>query len=486
MRLRRRRERLADACASRCARCAAACAASRSSSPASRSASRRSRASARSPAASATGSRAKAASSSAATCRSRSASARRATRSARSSNGSGRLSVAATMRAMARAASGETALVEIKAVDAAYPLFGSVTLEPAGDLAAALAQRDGVYRRRRRSGAAGAARSRARRAHHGRQRDHRAARDAQERARQARRRHRLRPAPADQRGGAARDRPGAARQPGALALPAARAGRRRQRPRRAMRWSRPREAQLPDAGWEVRTRANASPALGRNIERFTQYLTLVGLTALLVGGVGVANAVKHYLDRRREVIATLKSLGATGARVFAIYLTEVMLLAAIGTAIGLAIGAILPFAIAGAFGGVMPLPIEPALHARRAVLRGGLRLPHRAGLRALAARPRPRRAGLGAVSRRGRARAPPAAPALHRADRARGRDARRDRGPARLRPQDRRDLRRGSGRRVRHAAPRRRPASCWSRAASRARATRCCGSCSPTSTGRAR
>src|SRR5206468_4251794 len=122
------------------------------------------------------------------------------------------------------------------------------------------------------------------------------------------------------------------------------------------------EKQLPDAGWEVRTRANASPALGRNIERFTQYLTLVGLTALLVGGVGVANAVKHYLDRRRDTIATLKSLGATGGRIFAIYLTEVMLLAAVGTAIGLAVGAILPFAISAAFGGILPLPIVPALH----------------------------------------------------------------------------------------------------------------------------
>ena len=148
------------------------------------------------------------------------------------------------------------------------------------------------------------------------------------------------------------------------------------------------ERQLPDAGWEVRTRANASPALGRNIERFTQYLTLVGLTALLVGGVGVANAVKHYLDRRRDTIATLKSLGATGGRVFAIYLAEVMLLAAVGTAIGLAVGAMLPFAIAAAFGSVLPLPIEPALHARRTVVRGDLRLPHRAGVRALAARPR--------------------------------------------------------------------------------------------------
>ena len=123
------------------------------------------------------------------------------------------------------------------------------------------------------------------------------------------------------------------------------------------------EKQLPDAGWEVRTRANASPALGRNIERFTQYLTLVGLTALLVGGVGVANAVKHYLDRRRNTIATLKSLGATGGRVFAIYLTEVMLLAAVGIAIGLVIGAILPFAISAALGSVLPLPIVPALHA---------------------------------------------------------------------------------------------------------------------------
>ena len=57
------------------------------------------------------------------------------------------------------------------------------------------------------------------------------------------------------------------------------------------------EEQFPDAGWEIRTRDNASPQLERNVERFTQFLTLVGLTALLVGGVGVANAVSSHLDR---------------------------------------------------------------------------------------------------------------------------------------------------------------------------------------------
>ena len=60
------------------------------------------------------------------------------------------------------------------------------------------------------------------------------------------------------------------------------------------------QAQLPEAGWEIRSRTSASPALERSVERFTQYLTLVGLTALLVGGVGVANAVKSHLDRRRD------------------------------------------------------------------------------------------------------------------------------------------------------------------------------------------
>src|SRR5258708_33979844 len=62
------------------------------------------------------------------------------------------------------------------------------------------------------------------------------------------------------------------------------------------------------------------------------------------------------------VSGRVKSLGAAGGRVFGIYLTEVMMLAAVGTAIGLVVGAILPFAVSGAFGSVIPLPIEPALH----------------------------------------------------------------------------------------------------------------------------
>jgi hypothetical protein len=71
-------------------------------------------------------------------------------------------------------------------------------------------------------------------------------------------------------------------------------------------WNRspPSRPALPEAGWEIRSRVNADPRFARNIERFTQFLTLVGLTALMVGGVGVANAVKGFVDRKRASIAT--------------------------------------------------------------------------------------------------------------------------------------------------------------------------------------
>ena len=75
----------------------------------------------------------------------------------------------------------------------------------------------------------------------------------------------------------------------------------------------------------------ASPELERSVERFSQFLTLVGLTTLLVGGVGVANAVASHLARKRDVIATMKALGATGGGVFTVYCGEIVVVALFAT-----------------------------------------------------------------------------------------------------------------------------------------------------------
>ncbi len=71
-------------------------------------------------------------------------------------------------------------------------------------------------------------------------------------------------------------------------------------------------AAFPDSGFEIRNRAEPSPQLSRNVERFAQFLSLIGLTALVCGGVGVGNSIRGLIDRKRKTLAILKALGASG------------------------------------------------------------------------------------------------------------------------------------------------------------------------------
>lgn len=121
-------------------------------------------------------------------------------------------------------------------------------------------------------------------------------------------------------------------------------------------------ARFPEAGWSIRTASEAAPSLQRSIERFSQFLTLVGLAALIIGGVGVANAVAAYLDGKRAVIATFKSLGAGGRMVVLVYLIQIMLLATAGVAMGLLLGAASPFVAASFIQRVIPVAANPTIY----------------------------------------------------------------------------------------------------------------------------
>jgi putative ABC transport system permease protein len=272
----------------------------------------------------------------------------------------GDLSEAATMRAMARADDERAVLVEVKAVDSAYPLYGKLAVEPTTDIATALAYRDGAFG----AFADPALLSRL---------------DLQKGARLT-----IGAATIELRAALTSEpdklASGIGFGPRLLMTEAALKATGLVQPGSLVRWFyrlrlpghatddaveqtiEAAKAQFPEAGWEIRSRDNAAPQLERNIERFSQYLTLVGLTALLIGGVGVANSARYFLDRKRNVMAILKSVGATGARVVAIYLVEVLIVAAVGVVIGLAAGAALPFGIAALFGAVLPLPLAPAIY----------------------------------------------------------------------------------------------------------------------------
>lgn len=119
---------------------------------------------------------------------------------------------------------------------------------------------------------------------------------------------------------------------------------------------------FPDAGWRLRSPSEAAPGVQRWIDRIAMFLTLVGLTALLVGGVGVANAVRSYLDGKTATIATLKCVGGGGALVLQIYLVQVMVMAALGIGIGLAIGALAPMVAAPLLAGQLPVAARLGLY----------------------------------------------------------------------------------------------------------------------------
>ncbi|HWU27028.1 MAG TPA: FtsX-like permease family protein, partial [Rhizomicrobium sp.] len=122
------------------------------------------------------------------------------------------------------------------------------------------------------------------------------------------------------------------------------------------------EKAFPDAGWIYSDRNNAAPGIRRFVELSTMFLTLVGLTALAVGGLGAGQAIGAFLDRKREEIATLKSLGAEGNLVFLVYFLQVMAIAVSAVALGLVIGAALPFIVAAFFAADVPTPAHYAVY----------------------------------------------------------------------------------------------------------------------------
>jgi putative ABC transport system permease protein len=246
------------------------------------------------------------------------------------------VSTIAEMRAMARTESART-LVELKAVDSVYPLLGTLGFAQATNLQDALARRDGVW---------GAVLERATMARLGLSLgDSFAVGDARFVVRAVVEREPDRTANVFTLGPrvmialAALPDTGLL-QPGSLIRYEYRLL--MKQPGSTDRVVADLKQLFPDAGWRIRGLGDATPGVRRWIDRIAMFLTLVGLSALLVGGVGVANAVRAYLESKTQTIAVFKCLGASGRLVMFVYLAQVLALAVLAIAIGLAIGAVTP------------------------------------------------------------------------------------------------------------------------------------------------
>jgi len=117
-----------------------------------------------------------------------------------------------------------------------------------------------------------------------------------------------------------------------------------------------------DSHVRLRGLASAGGGFNRFVERAEMFLMLVGLTALLIGGLGVSGAVRAWLLGRINVIATLKCIGAPSQFIFKVYFLQVTAIAAIGVAGGVVLAAAAPFIAAFAFQGIVSVPLETSVH----------------------------------------------------------------------------------------------------------------------------
>ena len=274
----------------------------------------------------------------------------------------GSLSTIATVRGMARAASGDAALIEIKAVEPSWPRLRAAVFAPSMSLDDALGERDGVF---------GAAVEEALLA-----------------------RLNLKLGDVIRIGEASfalrtvlvsepdRLATGVGLGPRALISQAALDATQLVQPGSLVRWTTrvvmggPNGAPdnsavqalmgqakrtFPEAGWDARSRLNVSPDFSRDLDRFAEFLTLAGLLSLVVGGVGVANAAQGFVDRKRATLAILKAIGATGSGVVTLALLEFAIVALIGALAGAALGSAIPFAVDWLFGSLLPIPLAPSI-----------------------------------------------------------------------------------------------------------------------------
>lgn len=131
---------------------------------------------------------------------------------------------------------------------------------------------------------------------------------------------------------------------------------------------------LGESGWETRSALDGLGPMLRYYDLFTGFLVVVGLGSLLIGGVSIWSVMSAYVAERSGVIAVLRSLGASRARVMVHFLVQVLALALIGVGIGVVIGGSVGLVVLPAVGTAIGVPLTAGLDWFSIAIAGGVGL----------------------------------------------------------------------------------------------------------------
>ncbi|MFI5230716.1 MAG: ABC transporter permease, partial [Gemmatimonadales bacterium] len=120
----------------------------------------------------------------------------------------------------------------------------------------------------------------------------------------------------------------------------------------------------------VRAAGYNESRLASAIDQLHDYLAIVGLVALLLGGIGVASGVHAFAMRKIDPVAILRCLGATSWQVLGIYTAQAAVMGFIGAAAGVVLGVVIQFAMPHVLADF--LPVDVTLHLEPSAILLGL------------------------------------------------------------------------------------------------------------------
>jgi putative ABC transport system permease protein len=122
-------------------------------------------------------------------------------------------------------------------------------------------------------------------------------------------------------------------------------------------WLQPLRGRFQSANVRFETFEQSEAELTDAIGQLARFLSIVGLIALLLGGIGVASGVNAFVQGKIDTVAVLRCLGASGAQVLTIYLLQAAAMGFIGAAAGALLGVGIQFGLARVLGDFLPVDV---------------------------------------------------------------------------------------------------------------------------------
>jgi putative ABC transport system permease protein len=123
----------------------------------------------------------------------------------------------------------------------------------------------------------------------------------------------------------------------------------------------PLKARLDRQQVRSRTVTQSEMATADAIENLSNFIGIVGLVALLLGGIGVASGVRAFVARKIDTVAVLRCLGASSGQILAIYVAQAAVMGLAGAAAGAALGVAVQFALPQILTELLPIDVQVTL-----------------------------------------------------------------------------------------------------------------------------